>query len=405
MVPADSTSNTKSDGVKSERLHYLDWLQVLAVLGVFLFHAVHPFDDLADWHIKNVEKSVLATFFVGFFNLWGMPFFFLMAGATSWFSLRRRTAGRYINGRVTRLLIPFIIGAIVLTPIQAYFELTHKGWWGGGSIIEFILSSEARTYYYSVYHSLTLGPAIFGVVGYHLWFVAFLFAFALIALPVFIWLNGDSGKRFVATLARLAKWRGGLLVFVIPLTLIRFILQPFFPEYTGWSDFFFLLVFFISGYMLISDQRFIGAIQRDWWLHLILATACTLFFFSVAAGVPVGDWMWSPGTPGFYISWTLHAINSWCWTMVFFYIGMRFLDFTGRWLQYSREASYPFFFFHQPAIIFIAFFAVQWEIGLSIKGLVVVIGAFVVTLATYELLVRRINPVRALFGMKPRKEA
>jgi len=112
----------------SQRLHYLDWLQVLAILGVFLFHAVHPFDGLADWHIKNAETSVLATFFVGFFNLWGMPFFFTMAGATSWFSLRRRTAGRYVSERVTRLLIPFIVGSIVLTPIQAYYEFTHKGW-------------------------------------------------------------------------------------------------------------------------------------------------------------------------------------------------------------------------------------------------------------------------------------
>jgi hypothetical protein len=34
--------------------------------------------------------------------------------------------------------------------------------------------------------------------------------------------------------------------------------------------------------------------------------------------------------------------------------------------------------------------------------LVVVIGSFAVSLGTYELLVRRINPVRALFGMKPR---
>ena len=38
-----------------------------------------------------------------------------MAGATSWFSLRRRTPDRYARERVTRLLIPFIIGAIVLT--------------------------------------------------------------------------------------------------------------------------------------------------------------------------------------------------------------------------------------------------------------------------------------------------
>jgi peptidoglycan/LPS O-acetylase OafA/YrhL len=399
------TANTQGNhsNKNPKRLHYLDWLQVLAVVGVFLFHAVHPFDNLADWHIKNAESSILANFFVGFFNLWGMPFFFLMAGATSWFSLRRRIVGRYARERVTRLFIPFIVGALVLTPIQAYFELTHKGWWQGSSIVEFILSSEARTYFYTEYNTLSLGPQIFGDIGYHLWFVAFLFAFALIALPVFIWLKGDSGKRFVDSIAQLADFRGGLLVFVVPLILIRFILQPFFPEYTGWSDFAFLLVFFVSGYVLISDERFMRAIRRDWWLHLVLGTACTLYFFSVAVGVPVGEWVGSPGTPEFYISWALHAVNSWCWTMVIFYIGMRFLDFTNQQLRYSREASYPFFFFHQPVIIFIAFYIVQWGIGLPIKIFAVVIGAFALALATYEFLVRRINPVRALFGMGPKK--
>ena len=402
MTNKTSIPQSESVGGKSTRLHYLDWLQVLAILGVFLFHAFHPFDDLTDWHIKNVEKSFLATFFGGFFTLWGMPFFFLMAGATSWFSLRRRTPGRYVHERIMRLLIPFIIGAIVLTPIQAYYELTHKGWWGGGSIVEFILSSEARTYFYTEYHLLTFGPEIFGRVGYHLWFVAFLFAFSLIALPVFTWLNGDSGKRFVALLARLARWRGGLLVFAIPLILIRFILQPFFPEYTGWSDFTFMLVFFIFGYILIADERFMKAIRRDWLLNLILGIVCTLFFFSVAAGVPVYEWYGSPGTPMFYVTWIVHGINSWCWTMVMMCLGMRYLDYTNKWLRYGREATYPFFFFHQPVIIFIAFNVVQWEVSITVKLLVVVIGSFAVSLGLYELLVRRINPVRALFGMKPK---
>jgi len=387
---------------KSSRLHYLDWLQVLAILGVFLFHAVHPFDDLADWHIKNAEKSALATFFVGFFNLWGMPFFFTMAGATSWFSLRRRTASHYIRERVTRLLIPFILGSIILTPIQAYYEFTHKGWWEGSSIIEFIFSTEARTYFFTEYNSITFNPEIFGDLGYHLWFVGFLFVFSLLALPVFTWLNGDSGKRFVTSFAQLANWRGGLLIFAIPLILIGYFFQPFLSGYTGWATFFFLLAFFIFGYILIADERFMRAIRRDWWLHLILGIACTLFFFSVAAGVPVWDWLVSPGTPGFYISWTAWGVNSWCWTMFIMYVGMRFLDFSNEWLQYGREASYPFFFVHQPVIIFIAFYAVQWEINLLIKLLVVVIGSFAVSLGLYELLVRRINPVRTLFGMKPR---
>jgi len=387
-------------GKKPKRLHYLDWLQVLAILGVFLFHAFHPFDDLTDWHIKNVEKSALATFYTGFFNLWGMPFFFFMAGATSWFSLRRRTAGRYARERVTRLLIPFIIGSIVLTPIQAYYEGVHKGWWDGDSLIEFIFSAEARTYFFTEYNPITFSPEIFGDLGYHLWFVGFLFAFSLIALPVFTWLNGDSGKRFVAPFAELAKWRGGLLIFTIPLILIGFFFQPFLSGYTGWASFMFLLVFFIFGYILIADERFTQAIRRDWPLHLILGIACTLFFFSVAAGVPVWDWLVSPGSPWFYISWIAWGINSWCWSMVIMYIGMRYLNYTNKWLQYGREASYPFYFVHQPVIIFFAFYVVGWEVHLLIKLLIVVLGSFAVSVGLYEFLVRRINPVRALFGMR-----
>jgi peptidoglycan/LPS O-acetylase OafA/YrhL len=88
--------------------------------------------------------------------------------------------------------------------------------------------------------------------------------------------------------------------------------------------------------------------------------------------------------------------------MFIFYIGMRYLDYRDQWLRYGREASYAFFFIHQPVIIVISFFVVQWEIPLLIKLLVVVIGSFVMSLGLYDLLVRRIPPVRALFGMKPR---
>jgi len=86
-----------------------------------------------------------------------------------------------------------------------------------------------------------------------------------------------------------------------------------------------------------------------------------------------------------------------------FYVGMRFLDYTNKLLQYGREANYPFFWVHQPVVIFIAFYAVQWEVALLIKLLIVMVGSFAVSLGLYDLLVRRINPVRALFGMRPKR--
>jgi surface polysaccharide O-acyltransferase-like enzyme len=180
------------------------------------------------------------------------------------------------------------------------------------------------------------------------------------------------------------------------------VLQGDFSGQHNLPDFVYNLLFFVSGYILIADERFMRAIRRDWLLHLLLGIACMLFNFSMAAGVPVLDWMGSPGTVAFYGSWTVFGVNGWCWTMFMIYIGMRYLDYTNRGLQYFREASFAFFWVHQPVIIFIAFYAVQWEVHLLVKLLVVVIGSFALSLGLYELLVRRINPVRALFGMKPR---
>ncbi len=88
----------------SVRLHYLDWLRVLAILMVFLFHAVHPF-DFGDWQVKNVEQSEIITIILLLLSIWGMPFFFLVAGAASWFALQKRTASQYLRERLNRLLI------------------------------------------------------------------------------------------------------------------------------------------------------------------------------------------------------------------------------------------------------------------------------------------------------------
>ena len=387
--------------IEPVRVRYLDWLLVIAILGVVLFHANRPFDMLGDFVIKDAERSAATTYIGGFFSLWGMPFFFFMAGATTWFSLSRSTAGQYVRARVKRLLIPFVIGSIILTPIQAYFAFVHRGWWQGG-FIDFVLSNEMRNAYYFRYHPLTFGPEFFGRVGYHLWFIAFLFLFSLVALPAFLWLKKEAGKRLVASLAWLAKRRVGLLVFVIPMVLARFVLQRGIPsgDY-GWADFVYYLFFFISGYIIITDNRFSQAIRRDWIAYLILGIVCTLFFilmFEDAWG-----WMGSPGTPGFYLSWTVHGIHSWCWIMVMLRIGMRFLDHTSKRLEYLREAVYPIFIVHQPAIVFIAFYAVQWDVDVMVKLLVIVIGTLAISLGFHEFLVRRIGPVRVLFGMKSRK--
>jgi len=83
-------------------------------------------------------------------------------------------------------------------------------------------------------------------------------------------------------------------------------------------------------------------------------------------------------------------------------VGIRFLDFTNKWLEYGQEAIMPFYMFHHPVIVVIAFYVVQWDAGILVKLPVIALSTFAVTLGLTEV-VRHVKPLRAVFGMKPRR--
>lgn len=48
------SSDGRTHGTTSPapRLHWIDWLRVAAIAGVFVYHTLRPF-DADDWHVKN----------------------------------------------------------------------------------------------------------------------------------------------------------------------------------------------------------------------------------------------------------------------------------------------------------------------------------------------------------------
>jgi hypothetical protein len=320
--------------------------------------------------------------------------FFFLSGAGTWFALRRRTGRQYTLERVQRLFIPFFAGCLLLSPLQLYFQWLHQTQTGefAGTLWEFFLE-----------RTVPLGSRVFGWAGYHLWFLGFLSAYSLIALPLFLWFKRDAGQRSIDWLARMSARRGSILLFVIPLVAIKLVLHPYFPDYQDWADFVYMLTFFAYGYILYADERFAPAVRRDWPLMLVAGVLSSLFILVGGAAEVIFDWMESPGTPGFYLFWSVWGINGWCWTLFVLYVGMRYLDFTNKWLVYGRETILPFYLLHQPVIIVIAYFVVQWDTGTTLKLLVVVLGSLLVTVGLVELVIKRIGVLRGLFGMKTRR--
>jgi glucan biosynthesis protein C len=398
-APNDSTGETTSTGSKSSRLYYLDWLRILLLFGVFIYHVLKPFDAMQAWHINNADQSEAIMGILLTINPWGLPLFFLVAGAGSFFALRRRSNRQYIGERVNRLLIPFIVGAILLTPFQRYLEaLSNERYEGSflAFIPEWLTDTTAELHF---------SPEIFGDWGLHLWFLPFLFFVSLLALPIFRWFMRDSGGSFVSWLGRLVEKRGGILLFIFPLTLVRLLLLPFAPdEEHGWTEFVAFLFFFIIGYILYSDERFQRAVRKDRWLLFAsgLVGLSSYFALSMIAGEDVViDWAFNFDFPGSVIAYFFFTLISWGWALFVLYLAMTFLNFTSKLLDYGNETIMPFYLLHQPVIIVISYFVVQWDTGIMVKLLVIGIGSLLIVLGLIELLIKPFKFMRRLFGMKP----
>jgi len=107
-VPPPTTS-VRERTHPAARIDHLDWLRVLALLGVFVFHTLRPFDT-DYWHVKSAQQSEMVTEVLVSLASWGLSFFFLVSGAATYLALRWRTPGVYVRERMLRLAIPLLVG-------------------------------------------------------------------------------------------------------------------------------------------------------------------------------------------------------------------------------------------------------------------------------------------------------
>ena len=84
-------------------------------------------------------------------------------------------------------------------------------------------------------------------------------------------------------------------------------------------------------------------------------------------------------------------------------IGVRYLGSNHKVLAYVNEAMLQFYLLHQTVILVVGFFVIRWTLGIMPKFLFVTAISFPLILALYELLVRRFNAIRFLFGMRSKE--
>jgi len=359
----------------------------MAVFLLFFYHTACVFHPWSNFYVKNdILSPLLAYIFVWSTAHWYMSLFFLLAGASSYYALKKRSGNEYIKERFKRLIIPFIFGVLALIPPQSYLGLLNHSDYSQSFFAWFPSFFQLNT---EDLDGFFLGGHTWG----HLWFIFHLFIYSLAVLPLFLYFNRESGQIWIRQLAGMLT--NPLVLFVLfPLLLVLF---SKFPQIAGGNPLFYI-TFFIIGFILMSDSLLMEKIDSSRLILLILG------IFPLTAFIILdGTQSWPSNMPEWAFNVTgeyRNAFVPWFFILALMAYGRRLLNFSNRFLRYFAEGAYPIYILHNTIIVIIAFFVVQWDISVVTKYIVILLMAFITTITTFDIFVKRTKTSRFLFGMK-----
>jgi peptidoglycan/LPS O-acetylase OafA/YrhL len=368
---------------RSDRQYYIDWLRILLIISVYLFHVGMIFNTW-EWHVKNdVQYGGLLRQVMIFLHNWRMPLLFMISGAGTWYALKNISAGRYLLERSRRLLVPLAAGIFILVPLQVYIEKIDQ-------------YSSLLAFYPHMFDGIYPEG---NFSWHHLWFIAYLFVIALIISP---FLNILRSSRFMALVGNLEPVMTkpfGLNIVIIPLFVSQVILRNFFEQEThalvnDWATITYYLIFFLAGFILLPVRSIAGAMTKFRRLYLaetaIMMTVMLLVRQQVDSS-RVAEIVYD--VAALVMSWT-------CAVAVTGY-GRKYLDRTSSFRKTANEAIYPFYLLHQPALVITGYLVVRLEMPVLLKVALIMASSLILIVSVYWFLVRPFNVTRVLFGMKP----
>jgi peptidoglycan/LPS O-acetylase OafA/YrhL len=375
---------------RAERIHAFDWLRVITCGVVILIHTVHMFGELYRTP-SNISFSLDdgPAYGISFLTQWCMALFFLLAGASTWLALRHKTPWQFIQERISRLLLPLVIGFVLLVPLQTYFELVSNEQYSGTLI----------SFYPYFLGGILFGGKLHWIVSsiHHLWFLAYLFGYSLLTLPLCLFLRSEVGQRWIAKLTRVCEHPCGLLLLALPVILLQVTLRALFPIYCSLTDALCWMLFYIYGYILLASPQLRQALHEQVKIAAGLSVASIIGFLLVWSLGPLHQWMYTPDySYGCLFFQILFSLALWSFTILTLAISSKYLNRTGPMLAYSSTASFSWYLIHFPIVIIIAYMVIPLQFNVLIAFFLIGGGAFMLTLILSDLIFLKMVVTQAL---------
>ena len=374
-----------------ERLFFVDWLRVAAVVVLMAFHVGMVYVTWG-FHVKSRDASHAIEPLMLLSSPWRMNLLFIVSGVASALLLRR--GGRFVGPRSLRLLLPLVFGMAVVVPPQSYLEVVQKLHYAG-SYGDFL-----RLYFSRFRGFIVDGQTLVLPTWNHLWFLAYLWVYT-----VLLWLLVRCAPAALrrdpaaATASVLRGWR----LWLLPLLLLAMARVALYPRFGSthalvgdWSNHAQYLPLFLFGAVLALQRDVFDRIARRRWpaLSIALGAWSLLIAFSWSAGQSAVP---EPLRVAVRIVW---AVQQWAALLAALGFARQLLDVDHRWRRPLTEAVFPVYIVHQTLIIVAA-------VGVASLGLAPLAESVLVLAITLAgsvgiwMAVRHVPLLRRCFGIAP----
>jgi len=373
-----------------DRRHDLDWLRFIAIFILLFYHTGMLFNPWG-WHIKNNETSESFRYWMAILHYWRMPLLLFISGAGTYMALGKRTPRQFAGERFKRLFIPLVFGMFVVVPPQIYYEhiREYSSYWD---------------FYQTVFNFIPYPEGSFS--WHHLWFIAYLLIYSLIAIPILIFLRSPRSIDFKGkTLLFLYNPAALLFIPSIFILITQILLRPYFSEEThallnDWAFFTLYFCFFVLGMICYSSSALWESIGQN-RNYLLVASLLILLPFYV---------LYFHLLEIIHLPWTKEDVEiafdvtavflSWFWVITVIAYGQHYLNRPHPWLSKINAGLYPFYILHQTVIIVIGYYICQMSWSIGVKFWSVSLLTLISCVSFYTLCIVPFNIMRILFGVK-----
>ena len=389
-------SEAKTESKMFERRYDLDWLRIIAILLIFFYHCTKFFDSETSWFIKNDVISRYLNSAMSFGTAWGLPLFFVIAGMGTYYALKYVSAGKYLLSRFLRLMIPFFVGIFTHIPLQVFLSRKSDGLFTGNFF----------QFYSQMFNGFYLDKTSTGdfpIFGSHLWFLVILFITTLILIGPFALLRKEKFQKGLLKTTSFFTKPGLIFTFVIPVImceLLNFLTGGHILQVGGYSIYTYL-VFFFFGYYIATDQKFKQSIEKQ-NISALIVSLLTAISLAVILFINFPVFESAEYHPLKLLYWIAFPIYGWSFTIFLLGLGSKYLNINNKARKFLNELVLPFYILHQTIIIVIGYYIVQLPLSIFAKYVVICITSLP-SIFVLLLIIKYINPLRILFGMRWKK--